>query len=894
MQRDSCVLAQQSARVRSPLSWGARKRLSMQVRSHMEAAARELARQSQRELEREYGEMRAASQAMPDAWPDAQGPGDIANAAQPESAVPGPGPEPHPRSTAAGPAGCDAGGPDQAAPPGPGPPHGSMAVDMEDWGGSGGPPGLRGGPLGWRQATSAVWDGGGGGSGAAYTPHAAGAWRRMGGRRLDLDSLQDSPMGGNAEHPAPAPEAAPLGHRAAGADQDLVQASPMEGVVGQLSCLAEQPAPAAARDAGGERAHDAAAREGGAHIPQVDGADDSDGECDAAALGVQTEALARREGPSMSRDAVAASTNGSAGGAAGRGWVVPRACSAAGAGTATGAAAGDGALDAAAAPEIAESAIAASEPAIACCPADKVVIPGAAAPHQGSAAAGIGEGHGRAPVPLPAAQGGQAPWAGSVLDLPPLSLTRAEAASFVRRTAQLSAAVRAALALSTSSSNADASALGPTSRTLAGADHAPDLLAGQAAGTLGSKLAPAAMAPAVPVPQGAAAAGQGPGSGLRGAHTSAGVSPSPGDAGDASIPTTQEEPGPAEAATVEVGQAAAAGGALPGTRHASPPGAAPAPACSQGLGVAHAQRTGADSLTSRSPAAPVAHRTLGGSPAMGPARAEWTGHDRQVRNMPVVPLERDAESERLVPAPLVRLNLTLSPSTEASAHVGSQPAGVASPSIAPAAAPGAPGAGPKNPQTAAPHVAAGGDGATGSRAASAGGSPQVPWQAHGPASRGSDQASQGVLGTQANHGAVSQGAGHSAGPGSVPEQPLQLPVAPPLLPAQAAPAVSASLEQRSEAQMVEDPDGADQGFVQGPGSGAQAPDPMSGYGVVGDPWQGADARPEGWESDSGSFGDVSLKGAARGSGGAGSAGRTLVAYRPRERPPLQVGPSSPC
>ena len=884
MQRDSCVLAQQSARVRSPLTWGARKRLSTQVRSHMEAAARELARQSQRELEREYGEMRAASQAMPDAWPDAQGPGDVANA-QLESAVPGPGPEPHPRSAAAEPAGCDAGGPDQAAPPGPGPPHGSMAVDMEDWGGSGGPPGLRGGPLGWRQATSAVWDGGGGGSGAAYTPHAAGAWRRMGGRRLDLDSLQDSPMGGNAEHPAPAPEAAPLGHRLAGADLDLVQASPMEGVVGQSSCLAEQPAPAVARDAGGEQAHDAAAREGGAHIPQLDGADDSDGECDAAALGVQTEALARREGPSMSRDAAAAFTNGRAGGAAARGWVVPRACSAAGAGTATGAAAGDGALDAAAAPESAESAIAAGVPAIAGCPADSVVIPGAASPHQGSAAAGIaaagiGEGRGRAPVPLPAAQGGQAPWAGSVLDLPPLSLTRAEAAGFVRRTAQLSAAVRAALALSTSSSNEDASA--------------PDLLAGQAAGTLGSTLAPAAMAPAVPAPQGAAAAGQGPGSGLGGAHTSAGVSPPSGGAGDASIPTTQEEPVPAEAAPVEVRQAAAAGGALPGTRPASPPGAAPAPACSQGVGVAHAQRTGADRLTSRSPAAPIAHRTLGGSPAMGPARAEWTGHDRQVSNMPVVPLERDAESERLVSAPLVRLNLTLSPSTEASAHVGSQPAGVASPSIAPAAAPGAAGAGPENPQTAAPHVAAGGGGATGSQAASAGGSPQVPWQAHGPASRGSDQASQGVLGTQANHGAVSQGAGHSAGPGSVPAQPLQVPVAPPLLPAQAAPAVSASLEQRSGAQVVEDPDGATQGFVQGPGSGAQAPDPMSGYGVVGDPWQGADARPEGWESDSGSFGDVSLKGAARGGGWAGSAGRTLVAYRPRERPPLQVGPSSPC
>lgn len=876
----------------------------------MEAAARELARQSQRELEREYGEMRAASQAMPDAWPDArsdaQGPGDVASPAlEPESAEPGLGPWPHPRSAAAGPAGCDAGGPDQAAPPGPGPPHGSMAIDMEDWGGSGGPPGLRGGPLGWRQATSAVWDGGGGGSGAAYTPHAAGAWRRMGGRRLDLDSLQDSPMGGISEHPAPAPEAAParIHSRQAGADQGYVQASPMEGVAGQPSCMAEEPAPAATRDAGEEQAHDAAAREGGAHgahIPQVDGADDSDSERGAAASGVQTEALARREGPSMSPGAVAALANGRAEGAAGRAWIVRRACSTAGA---TEAAAGQGAVSAAAAPGSTGTATAANEPGSARCPAGGGVIPGAATPHQGSAAADVGKDRDRAPAPVPAAQGGQAPWAGSVLDLPPLSLTRAEAASFVRRTAQLSAAVRAALALSTSSSNDDALALGPAPNTCPGAGGAPDLLAGQAAGTSESKLAPAAMAPAVPVPQ-AAAAGQGPGSGLRGAHTSAGVSPPSGDAGDASIPTTQEEPAPAEAATVWVGQAAAAGGALPATGHASPPGAAPALECSRGLGLAHAQRTGADSLTSRSPAAHIAQRAPGGSPATGPAHAEWTGHDRQVSNMPVVPLDRDAEAGCLVSAPLVRLNLTLSPSTEASAHAGSQAAGVASPSVALAAAPGAPGADPEHPQTAAPHVAAGGDGATGSQAASAGGSPQVPWQSHGPASRGSDQASHGVLGTQADRGAVSQGAGHAAGPGSAPEQPLQLPAAPPPLPAQAAPAASAfpdngaeGVQQRGEARMVVDPDGADQGFMQGPGSGAQAPDPMSGYGVVGDPWQGADARPEGWESDSGSFGDVSPDGAACGrhsAGGAGSAGRTLVAYRARERPPLQVGPSSLC
>ena len=862
----------------------------------MEAAARELARQSQRELEREYGEMRAASQAMPDAWPDArsdaQGPADAANAAlEPESAEPGPGPGPHPRSAAAGPAGCDATDPDQAAPPGPGAPHGSMAVDMEDWGGSGGPPGLRGGPLGWRQATSAVWDGGGGGSGAAYTPHADGAWRRMGGRRLDLDSLQDSPMGGIAEQAAPAPEAAPLEYDQAGADQGFEQTSPMEGIAGQPGCVAEQLAPAAPRDDGAEQAHDDAAREGGVHIPQVDGADDSDGECDAAALGVQTEALARREGPSMSPAAAAAFVNGSAEGAAGRGWVVPRACSTAGAGAAMVAAAEDRAHDAAAAPRSEESAIAAREPGKACCPAAGVVVPDAATPQQGSAAAGVGEGRDRAPAPAPAAQGGQAPWAESVLDLPPLNLTRVEAASFVRRTAQLSAAVRAALALSTSSSNEDAHALGPTSNACAAADRAQDLLAGQAAGTLGSKLAPAATATVVPVSQ-AAAAGQGPGVGLGGACTSAGASQPSGNAGDASIPTTQEELAPAEAATMLVGQAAAAGGALLATGHASPPGAAPAPACSRGLGVAHAQRTGADSLTSRSPAAPVSYRAPGGSPATGPARAEWTGHDRQVSNMPVVPLERATDADCLVSAPLVRLDLTLSPSTEASAHAGSQAVGVASPSVALAAASGA---GPGNPQAAAVHVAAGGDGPTGSQAASAGGSPQVPWQGHGPASRGSDQASQGVLGTQADHGGVCQGAGHAAGPRAVPEQPLQVPVAPLLLPAQAAPAVSASPVQRGEARMIVDPDGANQGFVQGPGGEAQAPDPMSGYGVVGDPWQGADARPEGWESDSGSFGDVLPDGAARGrhnAGGAGAAGRTLVAYRPRERPPSQVGPNS--
>ena len=858
----------------------------------MEAAARELARQSQRELEREYGEMRAASQAMPDAWPDAvsdaQGPVDVLPdpAREPESAEPGLGPEPHPRSAAAGTAGCDAGGLDQAAPPGPGSPGGSMAVDMEDWGGSGGPPGLRGGPLGWRQATSAVWDGGGGGSGAAHTPHAEGAWRRMGGRRLDLDSLQDSPMGGIPEHPAPAPQPVPLEYGQAGADPDPVQASPMEGVAGQGSCVAEQPAPAAARDAGEEQADNAAAREGGAHIPQVDGADDSDSERDAVALGVQAEALAHREEPSMSPGAAAAFANGGAEGAAGRGWVAPRACSAAGAGTAMVAAAGDGALDAASAPGSIGSATAAIEPGIVHCPAAGVVVPGAAISHQGSAAAGVGEDRGRAPVPAPAAQGGQAPWAGSVLDLPPLSLTRAEAASFVRRTAQLSAAVRAALALSTSSSNEEPPALGPGPSTCAGADTAPDLPAGQAAGASGSELAPAALAPVVPAPQ-AAAAGQGPGLGSGGARTSAGVSPPSGEAGDASIPTTQEEPAP-EAATVLVGQAAAAGGALPATWHASPPGAAPALECSRGRGSAHAQRTGADSLTSRSPAAPVPHRASGGSPATGPAGADWPGHDRPVNSVPVVPLERDAEAERLVSAPLVRLNLTLSPSTEASAHAGSRAAGVASPSVAAAAAPGAPCEGPGNPQAAAPHVVAGDDGAAGSQAASAGGSPQVPRQSHGPASRGSDQASQGVLGTQADHGGVSQGAGHAAGLGPVPDEPLQ----PPLPPAQAAPAVSALPDKGSEGvqQRGEAGKAADQGFVQGPGSGALAPDPMSGYGVVGDPWQGADARPEGWDSDSGSFGDVSPDGAARGGHGAGEG--TLFAYRPRERPPLQVGASS--
>ena len=891
------------------------------MRSHMEAAARELARQSQRELVREYGEMRAASQAMPDAWPDtrsdAHGPDDVFNPApEPGLAEPGLGLGPHPRSAAAETAGRDAGAPEQAAPLEPGAPDGSLAIDMEDWGDGGGPAGLRGGPLGWRQATSAVWDGGGGGSGAAYTPQTDGAWRRMGGRRLDLDNLQNSPMGGTAEQPARAPGAASPQYGQAGGGLDFVPGSPMEGV--EPTSAAEQPAhPGASRaaaegDAGEEERPAEAPCEGGARIPQADGAGDSDGERDAAALGVQIDAVARQRDPGMSPGSVPARAYGRAEGAAGRGWVVPRACSAAGPGAAVGAAAGSGAPGAAAAHGSSQAAIAADEPGIKRCPAAGDGVPGAAALHQGSAAAGAGCGRDRAPVALQAGPAQGAPWAGSVLDLPPLDLTRAEAARFVRRTAQLSAAVRAALALSTSSSNEDAPLLGPNAdicpdphrnsepHASAAAHRAPDLRAGQAAWNSGSSLAPAAMAAGEPVLQ-VAAAGEGPGSGVRGAVRSPGMSPPSVNAADASIPTTQEEPEPAEAVTMMAGQAAAACGVLPPFWHASTTGAAAAVGCSQGLGMARAQGAGAHSLVSRSPAAPVAHRVPGGSPDSGWGRNEGTGHDSMGSKSPAAPAgHNDAEAELVVSAPLVRLNLTLSPSTEASAYAGGHAAGIASPSVAPAAAPGPAGAGPvlNRPETAVPSVAAEGSGADGSQAASAGGIPQVPRQPPKPLSRGSDQASQGAPGTQGNCEGASQDAGHAAGPGAVPDPPLQLHVAPPPQPAQAAPSLSAcpntggeGPEQHCKAGMVAGPDGANHGSKQSPGTGAFAPDPISGYGVVGDPWQGAGARPDGWESDSGSFGDALPGGGAPGrhSGDAvSSPGRRLVPYRYRKLPPSQV------
>ncbi len=234
------------------------------LRTCVKAAVAERASASQRECQ----DIMAATQAAPDMWPaansDAAGlgagpPGAAASAAEADHGSP-----------AAGPAGCAGAEPGSNAPA----ERALSAADMEDWGSEGACEGLRRGALSWRQAQSDVWDGGGGAEtrggpaeAAAVTP-APSAWRRMPGRRLDLDGVQDSPQPGVQDSPQPG-----------------VQVSPQPGGLGAPAGPGGAPAwmsPAEAMAEGADEDEgddmqadsDGGARSG--HIPQVDGAGDSD------------------------------------------------------------------------------------------------------------------------------------------------------------------------------------------------------------------------------------------------------------------------------------------------------------------------------------------------------------------------------------------------------------------------------------------------------------------------------------------------------------------------------------------------------------------------------------------------------------------------------------------
>jgi len=249
----------------------------------VKAAVAERASASQRECQ----DILAATQAAPNMWPAANsdaaglgaGPlGAAAGAAEADHGSPAVG--------RAGSAGAQP-GVDAAAERAPG-----AAADMEDLGSEGACAGPRRAALSWRQAQSDVWDGGGGAyargspaEAAAVTP-APSAWRRMRGRRLDLDGVQDSPQPGVQDSPQPGVQDSPQ-PGVQDSPQPGVQDSPQLGGPGAPAGPGSAPVwvhLAAAMDEGArvdeEMGDDVQADSDGdargGRIPQVDGAGDSD------------------------------------------------------------------------------------------------------------------------------------------------------------------------------------------------------------------------------------------------------------------------------------------------------------------------------------------------------------------------------------------------------------------------------------------------------------------------------------------------------------------------------------------------------------------------------------------------------------------------------------------